>query len=120
MLINPYLIRHLFTNFRAICVFPPPPIPHNTNTRCVAQATEAVDSSNYSESRFKASFLPVNILEGPGGFVFRLGLGAVFMGVGANSILFTTIHEIELLQLALRSTFTHQFARLGTSPPCVA
>ena len=113
MLINPYLIRHLFTNFRAICVFPPPPIPNNTNTRCVAQATEVVDSSKYSESRFNASFLPVNILEGPGGFVFRLGLGTVFTGGGTNSILFTTIHEIKSLQSMLCSTFTHQFARLG-------
>ena len=113
MLTDPYLVRHSFTNFRAICVFPPPPIPNKTNTRCVAQATEAVDSSKYSESRFKASFLPVNILEGPGSFVFRLGLGAVFTGFGANSILFTTIHEIKSLQPMLCSTFTHQFARLG-------
>ena len=113
MLTDPYLVRHSFTNFRAICVFPPPPIPNNTNTRYVTQATEAIDSSKYSESRFNASFLPVNILEGPGGFVFRLGLGAVFTGVGANSVLFTIIHEIRSLQSALRSTFTHQFARLG-------
>ena len=110
MLTDPYLARHSFTNFRAICVFPPPPIPNNTNTRCVAQATEAVDSSKYSESRFKASFLPVNILEGPGGFVLRLGFGAVVTGIGANSILSTTTHEIKSLQSALRSTFTHQFA----------
>ena len=102
MLINPYLIRHLFTNFRAICVFPPPPIPNNTNTRCVAQATEAVDSSKYSESRFKASFLPVKILEGPGGFVLRLELGAVFTGGGTGAVLFTTIHKVESLQSMLR------------------
>ena len=112
-MLNSYLVRHSFTNFRAICVFPPPPIPNNTNTRCVAQATEAVDSSKYSESFFNASFLPVNILEGPGGFVFRLGFGAVSTGVGTNSILFTTTHEIKSLQSALHSTFTHQFARLG-------
>ena len=94
MLTDRYLVRHSFTNFRAICVFPPPPIPNNTNTRCVAQATEAVDSSKYSESCSKASFLPVKIPEGPGGFVLRLGLGAVFTGGGTDAVLCTTIHKI--------------------------
>ena len=113
MLTNLYLVRNSFTNFRAICVFPLPPIPNKTNTLCVAQATEAVASSKYSESRIKASFLPVKILEGPGGFVLRLGLGAVFTEGGTNAILFTTVHEIESLQSILHSIYTHQFARLG-------
>ena len=103
MLINPYLNRHLFTNFRAICVFPPPPIPNNTNTRCVAQATEAVDSLKYSESCFKASVLPVKILEGPGGFVLRLELGIVFTGGGTDVVLFTRIHQSGLVRLMLHS-----------------